>query len=99
MTLPTPEAIARIIDPDGWRVREYNLRCEADRLAWNTMEGMRQAPGFREAADVAIEPSLAKAAAILALIEEDHTVSISRAAVVGCAAKSDRLETPERKTT
>lgn len=62
------ERIARIIDPEAWRSRDYNLSCEADRLAWNTMEGLRQAPGFRQAADEAVEDSLAKAGEIIAAL-------------------------------
>lgn len=65
------EAVARIVDPKGWEVREFNLRCEAVRLAWNTMEGVRQAPGFRREADKAVADSLTKAAAILSLIASE----------------------------
>ena len=61
------EDVARIIDPKAWDAFAYNKRCAADREAWNTMEGIRQAPGFHKAADDAVADSLAKADAVLAL--------------------------------
>ena len=61
------EDIARIVDPEAWRVFAYNKQCAADREGWNTMEGIRQAPGFHRAADDAVAASLAKADSILSL--------------------------------
>lgn len=69
------EQIARIVDPKAWEVRDYNLRCEADRLSWNTKEGVRQAPGFRKAASDAVADSLAKADQIMGLEEAALTAS------------------------